>query len=578
MRNLNKKYQVFVSSTYLDLIKERHAVMSTLLKLDCIPSGMELFPASDDDQWTLIKRVIDESDYYVVIIAGKYGSEYEKKSFTQMEYEYALSKKKSIVAFIHKDISTLIGEKLEDDPLKKEKLEKFIRLAKRKVCKYWVTEEQLALELYHAIDNLKKGNKKDGWIRATPYNLKKLSESRNKSLKRKLDSLKKKLEKNKITIEQLKSHRSVDMMVSEYLDLKMKELDKRANEIYPGKYYLPAKDSYEEFSCRKLINSLSAIGIPIEACFEVIEYVIIELQRTKGHISQISTNQVREYISNALYSYSRRGANLPFDWEDKYIRRYGNPDRRITVIEADGNIVPLTFKYIKQYLLSKIFENIIDGLDSKKFLQTLRHNERAIVSKIILDTVKLIEMEQIDHDTLLAMTKTMILRQPHPWMTRKGFDENCIRYELEKANFHYRQIREFSSDEHVVEVSRHSIRELVHHSCSGILTIYGAYKGAQFISSLDYLINNLIKLNTDKGSYLFQYSSFKSISYDLEGLGTESNELLDKIKTIKILLSNNEPDLDYDRLLGMSSHLYEVFVRIISVYMPEMANGVNNDL
>jgi hypothetical protein len=54
---MEKRYQVFVSSTFTDLIDERRAVMQALLELDCIPAGMELFPASTDDQWTLIQRV-----------------------------------------------------------------------------------------------------------------------------------------------------------------------------------------------------------------------------------------------------------------------------------------------------------------------------------------------------------------------------------------------------------------------------------------------------------------------------------------------------------------------------------------
>jgi len=35
---------------------------------------MELFPASNKKQWTIIKRVIDDSDFYLLIIAGRYGS------------------------------------------------------------------------------------------------------------------------------------------------------------------------------------------------------------------------------------------------------------------------------------------------------------------------------------------------------------------------------------------------------------------------------------------------------------------------------------------------------------------------
>lgn len=70
---MNKKYQVFVSSTYEDLREERQEVMHALLELDCIPSGMELFPAADEAQWSLIKGVIDECDYYILILGGRYG-------------------------------------------------------------------------------------------------------------------------------------------------------------------------------------------------------------------------------------------------------------------------------------------------------------------------------------------------------------------------------------------------------------------------------------------------------------------------------------------------------------------------
>jgi hypothetical protein len=68
------RYQVFVSSTYEDLREERQQATQAILEAGFFPSGMELFPASDDNQWELIKRVIEESDYYIVIVAGRYGS------------------------------------------------------------------------------------------------------------------------------------------------------------------------------------------------------------------------------------------------------------------------------------------------------------------------------------------------------------------------------------------------------------------------------------------------------------------------------------------------------------------------
>lgn len=54
---MEKRYQVFISSTYSDLKSERQTVMQTLMEMDCIPAEMELFPSIDEDQWEYIKRV-----------------------------------------------------------------------------------------------------------------------------------------------------------------------------------------------------------------------------------------------------------------------------------------------------------------------------------------------------------------------------------------------------------------------------------------------------------------------------------------------------------------------------------------
>lgn len=100
---MDKRYQVFVSSTYTDLHEERAEVMQALLELDCMPSGMELFPAANEEQWEWIKKVIDESDYYLVILGGRYGSISKKTgySYTEMEYRYAVETGKPVIGFLH---------------------------------------------------------------------------------------------------------------------------------------------------------------------------------------------------------------------------------------------------------------------------------------------------------------------------------------------------------------------------------------------------------------------------------------------------------------------------------------------
>jgi len=90
---MDKRYQVFVSSTFVDLEEERQKVLQTLMEMDCIPAGMELFPAADEEQWEFIQKVIDDCDYYLLIIGGKYGSVADDGlSYTEKEFDYAVKR------------------------------------------------------------------------------------------------------------------------------------------------------------------------------------------------------------------------------------------------------------------------------------------------------------------------------------------------------------------------------------------------------------------------------------------------------------------------------------------------------
>lgn len=99
-----KKLQVFVSSTYSDLIEERQTAVEAILDAGHIPAGMELFKAGKSQMRT-IQKWIDESDVYMLILGGRYGSiEPESQlSYTQLEYEYAVSKDMPVFAIVLSD-------------------------------------------------------------------------------------------------------------------------------------------------------------------------------------------------------------------------------------------------------------------------------------------------------------------------------------------------------------------------------------------------------------------------------------------------------------------------------------------
>jgi hypothetical protein len=113
--------------------------MQALLELDCIPAGMELFPAANEDQWTLIQKVIDDCDYYIVIVAGRYGSLGPAGiSYTEMEYRYAVDRGKPVIGFLHKEPGSLASNRSEQDSEGKQKLEQFRSLVQKRCVAFGV--------------------------------------------------------------------------------------------------------------------------------------------------------------------------------------------------------------------------------------------------------------------------------------------------------------------------------------------------------------------------------------------------------------------------------------------------------
>lgn len=99
---MKRRLQVFISSTYTDLLAERQAAVSAVLKAGHIPAGMELFTSGDRSQMATIKQWIDESDVYMLILGGRYGSIEPSSgmSYTELEFDYAIQQSKPAFAVV----------------------------------------------------------------------------------------------------------------------------------------------------------------------------------------------------------------------------------------------------------------------------------------------------------------------------------------------------------------------------------------------------------------------------------------------------------------------------------------------
>lgn len=163
---MDRRYQVFVSSTFTDLINERNEVIQALLELDCLPAGMEMFPAANEDQWTLIRRVIDQSDFYVVIVGGRYGSmSAEGISYTEMEYDYAVEQEKTVLGFVHAQPGSIPLDKSEMSETARSRLDAFRSKVETRHVKYYNNAEDLGGKVSRALSLAMRATTAEGWVR-----------------------------------------------------------------------------------------------------------------------------------------------------------------------------------------------------------------------------------------------------------------------------------------------------------------------------------------------------------------------------------------------------------------------------
>ncbi len=169
-----KRLQVFVSSTYTDLITERQAAVEAILTAGHIPAGMELFAAGDESQLEAIKQWIDESDVYLLILGGRYGSieSSSGKSYTHLEYDYAVSKEKPLFACVVneqaqearvKQHGTSVVEQYEP-----KKLREFRSLVTGKLVRFWDDHKDIKISIGETLAHFSRRPELVGWTRQSP--------------------------------------------------------------------------------------------------------------------------------------------------------------------------------------------------------------------------------------------------------------------------------------------------------------------------------------------------------------------------------------------------------------------------
>ncbi|GAA5442616.1 hypothetical protein Misp06_00790 [Microbulbifer sp. NBRC 101763] len=225
---MSNKYQIFVSSTYKDLKEHRDQVIKAVLEMGHIPVGMEMFSAADEGQWSIIKRQIDQSDYYVVILANRYGSVTDEGlSYTEKEYDYAVSKGIPILGFVLDDEALWPSQHTDTVPKEVSSLKEFKIKVKQKHVSFWKNTDDLYGKCSIALMKAFTSDPREGWVRASEAtNIKMANEltrlsAENSELRKQIKNIetdakeKRSRENNKIINILLKNERPVPVRLCE---------------------------------------------------------------------------------------------------------------------------------------------------------------------------------------------------------------------------------------------------------------------------------------------------------------------------------------------------------------------------
>jgi hypothetical protein len=211
------------------MLVDRQAVVEAILRAGHIPAGMELFAAGDESQMETIRRWIDDSDIFLLILGGRYGSlePQSGKGYVELEYEHAVANKKPLFAavidkeYLEAKVKTYGSSAIET--AQGNLLEAFRQKVTAKICRFFKDATELKLIVFESLSNFERNEGLTGWVRGADVidpkaTLEELShlQAENASLREQLEAAKAFLSSlaSQQTVESTLTKDAVDILVS----------------------------------------------------------------------------------------------------------------------------------------------------------------------------------------------------------------------------------------------------------------------------------------------------------------------------------------------------------------------------
>ncbi len=342
---------------------------------------------------------------------------------------------------------------------------------------------------------------------------------------------------------------------------KLDEVDSDVNRAF-GKLSTPTRASGStDFSSRRLVASLTSLGIPPEVAFRLLDKLPRALANFVNEHEEMSTSHIRSAVAQLISELSlddvaetdvfrlREEVNrlegssqgtgalsleeIKFDWASRYARRYGNPSQILQVLEEDGQARKLDYAFIKGELIPHVLRRVLG--DDFRIEEGVIVNPSIVseMARTTLEEFRRLGLYSIRYRTALWLTEDIALHPPHPWVISAATRERTISYDFERARAN---LLGLVDDEDAPDFSlKHRFSEVVHHYCSAILGTYSGFLGHKHTSSLS-ILRHWLSIQDDN-PVLWKRCELHLIESDLSACKISRQELNVLLKRIDVTLN-----------------------------------------
>lgn len=325
-----------------------------------------------------------------------------------------------------------------------------------------------------------------------------------------------------------------------------KMVDDRVNNKYKLGFISPVQNNERvRFQSEKLVRSLLKLNITLNVALKILAETVTTLDlllisEQVDVANNLKTSHIRESVVQSIYRLSNiYGQTQVQTWGDRYARRFGGPHHRIQVIHSNGDVEELSYSFIKNYLLPDIFQRLF-YLDFDKFKADILPAEHtSIMAQSVVEYVRSIDLYHIRYDFLVDLVTEIGIQPPHPWFAPEQFAKIVIDYDLERIQYHKVRANFFVGQDDTGSIMHHC-KELIHHSCSALLSNYGCYLGCFNLASLRVLIGMIEYHAASRFDESDGYFRFKQFFGDLVStLDIDHERFVQKLKRTDRYLSQD---------------------------------------